>query len=160
MKISNRMDRHQWDSAIDPQVVPLFLMLQWAQARSIQTMRPILIKHGLSSAEFDILATLRNSPLPHQMTPSQIQDQVVITSGGLTKVMIQLEVRGLVKRLQLANDMRVKPVRLTASGRRSVELAMIDVVGAGGQWIRSALDDAEIKSLTGLLAKLAEERDR
>ena len=35
----NRMDSHQWDSALDPEVVPLFLHVQWAQARSLQEMR-------------------------------------------------------------------------------------------------------------------------
>ena len=68
----NRMDSHQWDSALDPEVVPLFLHLQWAQARSLQEMRPVLLRHGLSVAEFDVLATLRNAPAPYEMTPSQM----------------------------------------------------------------------------------------
>ncbi|MBK7079197.1 MAG: hypothetical protein IPH55_00175 [Betaproteobacteria bacterium] len=58
---SNRMDSHRWDSALDPQVVPLFLALQGAHARSLDSMRPPLVRHGLSLAEFDVLATLRNT---------------------------------------------------------------------------------------------------
>lgn len=152
----NRMAHHQWDSAQDPETVPLFLELQWAHARSLATMRPLLAKHGLSAAEFDVLATLRNAPAPHEMTPSAIQDAVVITSGGLTKVMLQLEARGLVERLQHQQDLRIKPIRLTESGRKAIEIAMAEMIGTTAQWIRSALDADQIRQLTALLGKLAD----
>ena len=151
----HRMESHRWDSALDPEVVPLFLMLQWARTASIDTMRPLLAKHGFTAAEFDVLATLRNAPSPHCLTPSQIQAEVVITSGGLTKVMLHLEERGLVQRRQQEEDMRVKPVSLTEAGKAVVEAAMAELVVATGQWIRGCLDGSEIATLTALLAKLA-----
>jgi DNA-binding MarR family transcriptional regulator len=147
------MDSHRWDSALDPQVVPLFLALQWAHARSLDSMRPPLVRHGLSLAEFDVLATLRNTPPPHEATPSRIQDAMVITSGGLTKLMRQLEGRGLVRRLQFEDDLRVKPVRLTPKGARLIEAAMAEAVGLTGDWIKRALDATQIELLTALLTK-------
>lgn len=156
MRIKNRMDSHQWDSSFDPQTVQLFLQLQWAQAQSLQTMRPMLEKFALSAVEFDVLATLRNAPAPHQMTPSMIQDAVVISSGGLTKVLLQLETRALVTRRQLADDLRIKPVCLTADGAALVEQAMAETVADTGHWLRQRLDAAEIGQLTALLAKLAQ----
>ena len=156
MRIKNRMDSHQWDSSFDPQTVQLFLQLQWAQAQSLQTMRPMLEKFALSAVEFDVLATLRNAPAPHQMTPSMIQDAVVISSGGLTKVLLQLETRALVTRRQLADDLRIKPVCLTAAGAALVEQAMAETVADTGHWLRQRLDAAEIGQLTALLAKLAQ----
>ncbi|MBK9704268.1 MAG: MarR family transcriptional regulator [Betaproteobacteria bacterium] len=147
------MDSHPWDSALDPQVVPLFLALQWAHARSLDSMRPPLVRHGLSLAEFDVLATLRNTPPPHEATPSRIQDAMVITSGGLTKLMRQLEGRGLVRRLQFEDDLRVKPVRLTPKGARLIEAAMAEAVGLTGDWIKRALDATQIELLTTLLTK-------
>ena len=149
-----RMDSHQWDCALDPEVVPLFLHLHWAHARSLQDMRPVLLRHGLSTAEFDVLATLRNAPAPHEMTPSQIQREMVITSGGLTKLMLQLAGRGLVERPSFEDDRRVKPLRLTAIGRQAVEAAMVEMLAASGQWIRAALTGAEIAQLTQLLDRL------
>lgn len=151
-----RMDSHQWDTAIDPATVPLFLQLHWAQARALAAMQPLLVAHGLSAAEFDVLATLRNAPAPHELTPSAIQAEVVITSGGLTKVMLQLEARELVARTVSADDQRVKPVRLTAKGKRTVEKAMKEVVAATGAWLRESLSAGEIATLTRLLGKLAE----
>ncbi|MFC3533148.1 MarR family winged helix-turn-helix transcriptional regulator [Vogesella facilis] len=156
MRQKNRMQDHQWDSALDPQTVPLFLQLQWAQAQSLLTMRPMLAKFALSAVEFDVLATLRNAPAPHQLTPSAIQAAVVISSGGLTKVMLQLEARGLVTRQQQEHDLRVKPVCLSAAGSSLIEAAMMETVADTGQWLRARLDAAEIAQLTQLLARLAD----
>lgn len=55
---------------------------------------------------------------PHELTPSQLQDSVMITSGGLTKVMQQLEARNLVTRTLQQGGQRISPVRLTQSGKR------------------------------------------
>ena len=147
------MDSHPWDTAIDPELAPLFLSLQWAHARSLEVMRPVLEVHRLSTAEFDVLATLRNAPAPHEMTPSQIQHEVVITSGGLTKVMLQLEARGLVERSRDQADLRIKPVRLTSAGQACIEVAMQEMVAATGRWVRAALSADEIAELKRLLRK-------
>ena len=155
----NRMDHHQWDSALDPQVAPLFLALQWAHARSIEAMRPVLAKHGLSAGEFDVLATLRNTSPPYEATPACIQEQMVITSGGLTKLLHQLEERELVTRLQVKDDLRVKPARLTSQGRRLIEVAMAQSIAVTGAWVRKALDAAEIEQLSILLNRLVAEPD-
>ena len=151
---TNRMDTHQWDSSLDPEAVPLFLVLQWAQSRSLAALKEPLVKHGVSMAEFDVLATLRNAPAPHEMTPKELQDEVVITSGGLTKVMFQLESRDLVQRLQRELDLRIKPVRLTSKGKTVIEKSMAEMVATTGSWIRESLDAEQIKQLTALLGKI------
>ncbi|PKO34111.1 MAG: hypothetical protein CVU34_08825 [Betaproteobacteria bacterium HGW-Betaproteobacteria-7] len=156
MTRNTSMQTHPWDSALAPDISPLFLALQWAHQRSLIAMQPVLDKFRLSAAEFDVLATLRNAPAPHQMTPAQIQYQVVITSGGLTKVMLQLVDRGLVERSQSADDLRVKPVRLSASGCQAIETAMQAMLEVNGQWIRGALAADEIAQLTRLLRKIVE----
>lgn len=150
-----RLRNHEWDTSIDPDVVPLFLNLQWAHVRSLESMRPTLARFGLSLAEFDVLATLRNAKAPYQMTPKEIQAEVVITSGGLTKIMLQLESRHLLVRMRNEEDLRVKPLRLTPEGRRLVETAMRQVVREVGDWTRGALSRDEMRSLTRLLSKIA-----
>lgn len=151
-----RMAQHQWDSSLDPEIVPLFLHLQWAHARSLDEMRPLLAHYQLSAAELDVLATLRNAPAPYQLTPSQIQDDVVITSGGLTKVMLQLEQRGLVERPPHTHDQRSKPVQLTPTGIQHIEHAMQDMVHNTGEWVRQRLSPEETHQLTQLLGKLVD----
>jgi len=156
MTRNTSMQTHQWDSALAPDISPLFLALQWAHQRSLSAMQPVLEKFRLSAAEFDVLATLRNAPAPHQMTPAEIQYQVVITSGGLTKVMLQLAERGLVDRSQSQDDLRVKPVRLSATGCQTIEEGMQAMLEANGQWIRGALAAEEITQLSQLLRKIVE----
>lgn len=151
-----RLSSHRWDSAHDPERVPLFLTLQWAHERSLAGMRPVLLRHGLTAAEFDVLATLRNADPPHRLTPTQIQDEVVITSGGLTKILLQLEARGLVTRQASAGDRRVKPVDLAETGRLAIEAAMADMVVHTGAWMAAALTLDETRRLTALLRKLVD----
>ncbi|MEN9984509.1 MAG: hypothetical protein RI925_11 [Pseudomonadota bacterium] len=150
------LDSSRWDVTLDVDVVPLFLQLQWAQARSLAGMRPSLEKYALSEAEFDLLATLRNAEVPHTLTPSQLLARMVLTSGGLSKVMAQLETRGLIRRLQSAQDLRIKPVQLSAAGRALIETAMVETVAATRAWLRATLRPEALGQLTTLLAKLAE----
>lgn len=154
MARNTSMSSHQWDTAIDQEISPLFLNLQWAQAKSIDVIRPLMAKYQVSLAEFDVLATLRNAPSPHELTPTQIQNEVVITSGGLTKILLQLERRGLVKRLIQKDDLRIKPVTLTTQGKTLIEVAMVDVMKTTSQWIRVRLDQEQMKQLTVLLRQL------
>ena len=154
MARNTSMSSHQWDTAIDQEVSPLFLNLQWAQAKSIDVIRPLMAKYQVSLAEFDVLATLRNAPSPHELTPTQIQNEVVITSGGLTKILLQLERRGLVKRLIQKDDLRIKPVTLTTQGNMLINVAMVDVMKTTSQWIRVRLDQEQMRQLTVLLRQL------
>lgn len=150
------MQHHTWDSSLDPEIVPLFLALQWAHRRSHETMKPVLLQHALSMAEFDVLATLRNAPPPHELTPKALQDAMVITSGGLTKVLLQLAARGLIKRSQRDADLRIKPACLSEAGKTLIETAMNDVLAASRRWLRERLTPPEMNQLTGLLRKIAD----
>ncbi|MEN9986955.1 MAG: hypothetical protein RI925_2457 [Pseudomonadota bacterium] len=152
----NSLQHHHWDVSLDPHTVPVFLWLQWAHRRSLQPMQPTLARHGLSSAEFDLLATLRNAEPEHTLTPSQLLTQMLLTSGGLSKVMAQLEARGLIARLCRDDDRRIKPVRLTTDGKALIEQAMAEAVAQAGTWLRAALSAQELTQLTGLLRRVAE----
>lgn len=152
----NHMSHHGWDVSLDPHTVPVFLWLQWAHRRSLQPMQPTLARHALSSAEFDLLATLRNAEPDYTLTPSQLLEQMLLTSGGLSKVMAQLEARGLIARLCRDDDRRIKPVQLTTDGQALIEQAMADAVAKAGAWLRTALSGEELTQLTGLLQRVAE----
>ncbi|MDP3125505.1 MAG: MarR family winged helix-turn-helix transcriptional regulator, partial [Thiobacillus sp.] len=85
----------------------------------------------------------------------QLQDSLLITSGGLTKVMLQLETRNLVIRSRHQTDQRVKPIKLTPAGKRLVEKAMRELAATSSAWVRGILEANEISLLTGMLRKLA-----
>ncbi|MBU3667856.1 MAG: hypothetical protein B7C55_09955 [Actinomycetales bacterium mxb001] len=147
---------HAWAVGHDPLVVPLFLNLERARKVAHARARAVWDQHGLTPAEFDVLATLRNAETPYELTPGQIQDRVLITSGGLTKVIHLLEEKNYVERSVARNDNRVKPVRLTAAGNRCVTKAMKDIVIMTRDWMKSILTQDEIRTATSVLSKMAE----
>ena len=147
---------HEWAVGHDPLVVPLFLNLERARKVAHARARIVWDQHGLTPAEFDVLATLRNAEAPYELTPGQIQDRVLITSGGLTKVIHLLEEKGYVERSVARDDNRVKPVRLMATGNRCVARAMKDLVAMTQDWMHSILKTDEIRVATHVLSKIAD----
>jgi DNA-binding MarR family transcriptional regulator len=110
--------------------------------------------HGLSFTEFEALVALRNAQPPHELLPTELYTSILISSGGLTKVLHGLQRRGLIARGQSKQDRRSKPIRLTAKGRGLAERAMADVLRSDGQLILGGLSPREVERLTGLLRKL------
>lgn len=145
-----------WAIQHDPLVVPMFLSLEIAHKVANIKAREIWGQYGLTPAEFDVLLTLRNSENPHELTPGEIQDRVLITSGGLTKIILMLEQKGMIKRFVNKNDCRVKPVRLTAAGNRYISKVMRHLADMSGVFIRSILSNSEIKQVTHALNKIVE----
>lgn len=154
MEFEEKLKAHEWACGHDPEAMPLVLALHWAAKEARASTEALWAEFGLTPTEFDVLATLRNAPPPHELTPSQLQGRVVITSGGLTKVMRQLEERALVSRSLPGKDQRVKPVRITAAGKRLVERLMVEVSGLLGAWVRERLGGNDAARLTKLLARL------
>jgi DNA-binding MarR family transcriptional regulator len=117
--------------------------------------REAMAGYNLSPGEFDILVTLRCTAFPHVLKPAQLQQSVLITSGGLTKLLYQLEARGLVRRSVQAQDKRSKLVHLTAKGKKLIERATRTVMQADRKWLDEALTGRELEQLKKLLGKLA-----
>ncbi|MBK1649020.1 MarR family winged helix-turn-helix transcriptional regulator [Rhabdochromatium marinum] len=109
---------------------------------------------GLSLGEFDVLASLRRTAPPHRLSPTQLHCATLITSGGLTKLLYQLEARGLVERQVHAGDKRSKLVLLTTAGKALVESTMAQVIACDQRWLNAALDENELAQLNQLLGKV------
>jgi len=110
--------------------------------------------HGLSFMEFEVLVTLRGVAPPYELVPTELYSAVLISSGGLTKVLHGLKKRGLVTRAEGETDKRSKPVRLTAKGRALAERVMADILEMDRKMILSGLSEADVERLTRLLRKL------
>ena len=82
-----------------------------------------LEKHGLTLGQFDILATLRRSGLKGGLTPTQLLESVVLSSGGMTARLDQLAKDDLIARRADATDRRKVVVELTAKGRKLIDAA-------------------------------------
>ena len=80
--------------------------------------------HDLESSEFDVLSALRRAGKPYQLSPGQLVQETLVTSGTMTNRVDRLVSKGLVERLPDPADRRGVQVRLTAPGRVAVDGAI------------------------------------
>ncbi|GGB84072.1 transcriptional regulator [Knoellia flava TL1] len=80
-------------------------------------------EHGLGEGEFDVLATLRRQGGDCALTPSDLSEQTVVTSGAVTKRVDRLVTLGLVERRPSGTDGRSRLVALTPKGRDLIDRA-------------------------------------
>lgn len=106
--------------------------------------------HGLNSASFDLLATLRRSGSPFRLSPSELLETMMITSGTMTNRIDQLEKQGLVERMPHPEDRRALLVALTVKGRAVIDAAVTDHVANQHRLIET-LTAEDRTALDGLL---------
>jgi DNA-binding MarR family transcriptional regulator len=82
-----------------------------------------LTKHNLTLGQYDILATLRRNGPRGGLTPTQLLQNIMLSSGGLTSRLDRLEADGLIVRKPDPDDRRGVRVWLTARGRKRIEAA-------------------------------------
>ena len=128
-RIASLLDAHKkyWPESNNAQLLPLRFSLFYAQLEQHARATEIIAANHLSVAEFDVLATLRRSPPPYVLTPSDIQNSMLISSGGLTKVLLELESRGFVSRTSNESDRRIKPVMLNINTLSILNKVMIEL---------------------------------
>ena len=80
-------------------------------------------EHGLGEGGFDILATLRRSGVPFELTPSELAQQTMVTTGAVSKRLDRLETAGFVTRRENLEDARGRVVALTPQGRDTIDRA-------------------------------------
>ncbi|MCY7280065.1 MAG: MarR family transcriptional regulator [Sphingomonas bacterium] len=81
----------------------------------------MLHTHDMSYSDFDVIATLRRSGKPYELTPTELQRSVLLTSGAMTACLRRLESAGLVSRETSPHDRRRLSAKLTPQGFDLVE---------------------------------------
>ncbi|HYJ76199.1 MAG TPA: MarR family transcriptional regulator, partial [Kineosporiaceae bacterium] len=109
--------------------------------------------HGLEVWEFDVLAALRRSGEPYELSPGQLTAEALVTSGTMTNRIDRLEQRSLVRRGPDPSDGRGVLVRLTDDGRALVDTALEDLLDRERRLL-AQLDPASLASLAGELRRL------
>ncbi|WGM60650.1 MULTISPECIES: MarR family winged helix-turn-helix transcriptional regulator [Agrobacterium] len=112
----------------------------------------VLLKHGLSSSAFDVLATLRRAGSPYRLSPGDLLAMTMVSSGTMTNRIDQLEKAGLVERVHNPQDRRSVLISLTDRGFAVVE----EAVGAhveNQHRLVAHLSEEERAALDGLLKR-------
>ncbi|NJL86841.1 MAG: MarR family transcriptional regulator [Leptolyngbyaceae cyanobacterium SM1_1_3] len=110
-------------------------------------------KFGLQPGEFDVLATLRRSGSPYQLSPTELFKSMMVSSGTMTHRIDRLEKAELVERIPDPSDRRGTLIHLTEKGFNLIEAAVTAHV-KNEHRILSALETSEIEDFTRLLRKL------
>lgn len=148
----DRIGAH-WPEAASGESRMAIALIRIAELIRARTDR-VLAEFDLTPAAFEVLVTLRASAAPRQMTPTELYRSALLTSGGMTKVLIELERRGAVERVANPQDGRSRIVRMTDAGQRLAERVM-DKVGEVDRAHFRAFQKGEIDALHDDVLRLA-----
>jgi DNA-binding MarR family transcriptional regulator len=149
----------QWNrERPDLDVEPMGLLGRIARLRThlAREIEKALAAHGLNSASFDVLATLRRSGPPHRLSPGELIATTMVSSGTMTNRLDQLEKAGLIERSHNPDDRRSVIIALTPKGFALVDEAVASHV-ANQHRLVEGLGVEERSALDGLLRKFLAE---
>jgi DNA-binding MarR family transcriptional regulator len=137
---------------------PSALLLYRARDLLLADLEAVLKPFGMLPADLDVLVALRIRSVPRQLTPTELYRSLLLSSGGLTKILHRLEAAGWIDRPANPSDRRSRLVRLTDSGHGQAEQVMEAVI-AHEERCLAPLDAGEQAELARLLGKLVNDRE-
>jgi len=119
------------------------------EARANKALKPFELRY----TDFDVLATLRRSGKPYELTPTQLRKAVLMTSGAMTACLDRLEAANYIARRPNPNDRRGTYVRLTPNGTKLVDKAAAKRFAEAKRAL-TVLTPEEAELVAPILAKL------
>jgi DNA-binding MarR family transcriptional regulator len=86
-----------------------------------RSIEEVFASYNLSRGGFDVLAALRRSGPPYRLSPTDLYNSLLISSGAMTNRVDRLEASQLVSRVPDPNDRRGVLVVLTSKGKNLVD---------------------------------------
>ena len=117
-----------------------------------------LKRFDLHYTDFDVLATLRRAGHPFTLTPTELSQSVLLTSGAMTAALGRLERKGLIERRPEERDGRIRTVILSGAGKDLIEDAVAHRF-ADAQRNLTGLKPSQKRELTELLRELSSTLD-
>ncbi|MQS10977.1 MarR family transcriptional regulator [Streptomyces kaniharaensis] len=105
---------------------------------------------GLTEADYGVLATLRRIGEPHRLTPTDLSQSLLLSSGGTSNVVKRLVEAGYLVREADPKDGRSSFVKLTPDGIRIAEEAVIKVTEAHARLV-ARIPDQTARLISELL---------
>ena len=149
---------HQWEKErpdLDPSPIAIVGRLSRLSRLAEHKIEVNFKKYGLQGGTYDLLATLRRSGEPFTLTPTQLQTEMMLSSGATTYRIDLLEKRGLLERSPDPGDRRGTLVRLTAAGKKLVDEVAETHLATEKEFL-SSLTETQKRKLAELLGQLAQ----
>src|SRR4051794_6873574 len=126
-----------------------------AQREGARTFAELLQPAGLTAAQAEVIAVLRDADGP--LTVRQVGDRLVCEGGSPSRLVSTVVAAGLIERTARRDDRRAVALSLTPAGRRAAR----EVAAAQRQlhdWLGAALSEREAAALVRGLRKLVSGR--
>jgi len=149
---------HQWEKErpdLDPSPIAIVGRLSRLSRAAERKIEANFKKYGLHGGTYDLLATLRRNGEPFALTPTQLQAEMMLSSGATTYRIDLLEKRGLLERTPDPNDRRGTLVRLTDAGRKLTD-EVVETHLATERELLASLTEKQKRDLAELLGQLAQ----
>lgn len=147
----------QWRRArpdLDPSPMGVIGRIARLAVATERELERVFGRYGLSGGEFDVLATLRRASGPDGVTPTELAESTMVTTGGMTKRLDALERRKLIRRDPREGDRRSVWISLTPKGHALVDDA-VEAHVKNEERILSGLSKRDRDQLARLLRELA-----
>jgi DNA-binding MarR family transcriptional regulator len=127
----------------DLDVAPLAILSRISRLADVLDERraAAFVEHGLQAYEFDVLAALRRSGEPFELTAGELGALTHVTSGTMTSRLDKLSARRFVTRHPDPTDGRLVRVRLTNLGRRRLDAAFTALLRSEQQLLAALSED-------------------
>ena len=141
------------DVLADDRITQFGLMIE-ANRRLLRTVEQSLReKHGLAMVEFEAMVRLGRSP-ERQMSMTELAEQTVLTSGGVTRLVDRLAKEDWVERVSCPSDRRVHWAHLTDKGAEVVADALVTHLQDLDDHYFGAMSEDEQATMSAVLGRL------
>jgi DNA-binding MarR family transcriptional regulator len=139
---------------MDP-VEELRYLVLGAQREGARTLTELLRPLGLTPAQAEVLAVLRDADRP--LTVREIGERLVCEGGSPSRLVATVVDRGLLSRGERDGDRRAVELSLTPEGAKAAQ-AVAQAEGDLHAWLAQSLSEREIATTVNVLRKLVEGR--
>ncbi|EMI53871.1 MarR family winged helix-turn-helix transcriptional regulator [Rhodopirellula sallentina] len=122
-------------------------------------LKEMLRPYGLEVWEFDVLASLRWGGSEEGMTPKELMEVVMASSGTMTHRIDRLEKAGFVKRVPNPDDRRSVRIQLAKRGIEVVEKSLTEHIASADNAV-SELSQREQQQTARVLKKILTKIDQ
>lgn len=116
-------------------------------------LKELYASFDLNQSQFGVLAALRRSGPPYRLSPTDLYNALLVTSGALTNRLDRLQVAGLIERRRDPEDGRGVLVALTPAGERLIDRILVPYYENESRLL-AALRSRQQEKLAALLRRL------